>query len=100
MTVLSLSKEGSGAHKHLSEGLSFLYIVNIYAVIAAGGVDHLPATQADPYMRDLALAAALGEEDQVTHFEGWLDRPSRGMLHICIARNFDAHPAMEQAREA
>ena len=83
----------------MPERFTFLYVVDIDTITPARGVDHGPAAEADAHVCDPSFAATLAEEKQVTHFERRLDRPSHSMLHIGVARDLHAGPAVQQTRE-
>src|SRR5689334_4528479 len=62
-------------------------------------MDHLPAAQTDPYMGDLSFPLPVAEEKQVANFKGELDGLRGVILHVCIARDLNPEPTMQQARE-
>jgi hypothetical protein len=63
-------------------------------------MDHLPAAETHAHVCDPSVAILFRKEEQVTHFEWRFNRFRRGMLHIGIARDVHADPAVKQAREA
>src|SRR6266540_6531727 len=63
-------------------------------------MDHLPPPQANTHMCNLSFAFTITKEKQITNFKGWLDGFCGTPLHICVSRNFNPQPAMEQARKS